>query len=196
MTAASPLRRRALLLAGALTLSALSALGGCRKAEPAAATLTDYGALPEFALIDANERPVTSRGLAGRPYVLNTFFTSCRSICPGLMATVRTLRARVPELRVLSVTVDPDNDTPKVLRTYGAGFAVDGETWRLVTGDYDAIRALVVGGLKTAVGDKSQGADMEHSAKLMLIDGQGHLRGWFSSDAPGLDALVAAAAQL
>ncbi len=181
----------------ALALVCLAAIG-CRKAPPAP---DDLGALPPFELIGTTGQPFGSRALLGRPYVLSTFFTSCRSICPAVMSAVRQLRARAPDLRCVSVTIDPDNDTPAVLEAYGKSYGADGDGWRLLTGDYHAIRALLIGGFKTAVGETpsrtGQAADdIEHSGKLMLVDGRGHLRGWFSSDAAGVEALLDATARL
>jgi protein SCO1/2 len=175
---------------------------GCKKApEPAhGATAPEvYGTLPEFRFTDQAGRQFGTADLKGSVWVGNTFFTSCHSICPALMAAVKRLSTSLEgvPVRYVSFTVDPDNDTPEVLAAYAKKTGADGERWRLLTADYKDIRTLIVDGFKTALGTPPVGAapsiDIEHSGKLFLVDGQGRLRGYFPSDGPGLEALAAAA---
>ena len=190
--------RVALLLVPILTLAA-----GCKKDAPPAPAVPDtFGVIPAFAFVDAGKAPYGSADLAGKVWIANTFFTSCRSICPPLMLAVSELRTRLADTPVafVSITIDPDNDTPDVLTRYAVDRLYTAPNWRFITSSYEATRALVVDGFRTALGqapkDRSDGTDIEHSAKLFLVDQTGHLRGWFSSDAKGLDAIEQAARQL
>ncbi|MBT9559076.1 MAG: SCO family protein [Myxococcales bacterium] len=182
------------------TALALALMAGCRK--DAVVPLPEvHGTLPAFALTDQSGTPFSSTSLAGKTWVVNTFFTSCRSICPPMMASLKRLAEQLPKnVPIVSISIDPDNDTPDVLTRYAADHGIDGDRWRLLTGDYAAIRSLVVDGFRTALGtppeNRTAGDDIEHSGKLMLIDGEGRLRGWFSSDGPGTDSLVAAVTAL
>jgi protein SCO1/2 len=184
----------------ALTLG-LAATSGCNKtggAEPllAEAVLDDFGPVPPFALTDQRDQAVTNATFAGKPYIVNTFFTHCRTICPPLMEKLDGLTTAVTDedVRFLSITVDPDNDTPGALGAYAEKHTRMDPRWFFVTGPFEAIRALVVSGFKTAVGTPKpdDGADITHTAKLMLVDGRGHLRGYFSTDSEGLTALRSA----
>lgn len=155
--------------------------------------------IPEFALIDQDGNPFGSAELEGTIYVVNFFFSSCPSICPQLMTAMADLQDLVQQsgndIHLVSITVDPENDTPEVLRAYGEEYGADFERWHLLTGDRDDIVALVVGGFKTAVGERTELEDpsvydITHSAKLILVDGQGRQRGpYFDADEEGVDEI-------
>lgn len=155
-------------------------------------------ALPAYSLVDAEGRPFGSAELSGRVYVVSFFFTQCRSICPVVMRGMGRLQegfdARgIDGVHLVSISVDPAHDTPEVLRAYAAEHHVDPRRWTLLTGDPERIRALVVDGFKTPLpaGAPAPGAggpiDIAHTAKLVLVDGRGNVRGYYGSDEMGLD---------
>ncbi len=187
-------------LTSLVLVALVSWTAGCRKDQPAPLPEI-HGTLPTFELVDQTGAPFASKSLIGKLWVVNTFFTSCRSICPPMMASLKRVATRLPaSVPIVSISIDPDNDTAEVLARYAKDHGIDGTRWRLLTGDYSAIRALVVDGFRTALGTppehRTAGDDIEHSGKLMLIDGESRLRGWFSSDGPGTDALAAAVTAL
>jgi protein SCO1/2 len=154
------------------------------------------GEIPAFALVDQAGEPFGSADLEGRVYVANFFFTSCPSICPPMMHAVSTLQDRygdsgVTEVHLVSITVDPETDTPERLTEYAARFGVDPERWTLLTGEIDTIRRVAVEGFKTALGDRVEVEDgffdIAHSGKLVLVDGRGRIRGYYDYDALGMD---------
>lgn len=155
------------------------------------------GHLEPWQLIDQNGGAFGSEQLAGAPYVTSFFFTSCPSICPKIMAAMKTVQARTDAgLRLVSITVDPQTDTPPVLLDAQQRYGVDPARWRLVTGTDTQIRKVVVDGFKTYVGNKKARQDdvfdIAHGARLVLVDGDGEVRGHFETDAAGLDRLIAA----
>ena len=154
------------------------------------------GTIPAFSLIDQAGEPFGSADLDGRVYVASFFFTSCPSICPPLMHALSTLQDRyrdegIDEIRLVSISVDPETDTPERLTEYAARFRADPERWTLLTGEIDEIRRVAVEGFKTALGDRidAEGGffDIAHSGKLVLVDGRGRVRGYYDYDALGLD---------
>jgi len=155
------------------------------------------GLLPEFRLTATRGEPFGTEELAGQVYVANFFFTRCASICPLLTAAMGRLQQRYDEMgvlgvRLVSITVDPEYDTPERLREYGAQHGVDDRRWTLLTGDPDEIRSLAVGGFRTPLGESEtiEGLiDIAHSGKLILVDGRGGIRGYYESDAKGLDEI-------
>ncbi len=164
---------------------------------PAAPPPPVLGQVPAWTLLDASGEAFGSAQLKGRVWVASFFFTSCQSICPkilGAMAKVQT-RFEADELPVLltSITVDPQTDTPEVLAAFEPRYKIDRQRWRLLTGERPAIRALVVDGFKTYMGDKVQMSDnlvdISHGARLVLVDGQGGVRGHYETDDAGLEAL-------
>jgi len=152
--------------------------------------------LPEFSLVGMDGKPYGSAELRGQVYIANFFFTSCRSICPAIMQGVGRLQAGLTErniqgIRLVSISVDPEHDTPEVLRAYAKGIGVDPGRWSLVTGDPESVRRLVVDGFKTPMDSPPTGGaepmDIAHTGKLVLVDGAGHVRGYYDSDEMGLD---------
>ncbi len=181
-----------------LLLALWLSLGACkgRSEQPAAVQEQppyDYGALPEFALTGHDGKSLGTKELSGKVWVANAFFTSCRSICPPLMEKVSGLTKRLSddELRFVSITVDPDNDELPILAAHARSLRAV-PRWTLARTNWGATHALVEGGFHTAMGKRKPGGDntdITHSGKLFLVDRKGHVRGYFSTDAEGLDSL-------
>ncbi len=154
------------------------------------------GTLPAWTLTDHDGDPIGSKQLAGHPYVVSFFFTSCPSICPKIMNAMRTVQGRHDSVRLISISVDPLTDTPQRLRESIGRYGVDTKRWRLVTGTDEAVRKVVVEGFKTFVGKKvakdADVFDIAHGARLVLVDGGGGVRGHFETTEAGLQALVQA----
>jgi protein SCO1/2 len=154
------------------------------------------GQVGTFSLVDQDGRSFESARLAGQVYVANTFFTTCRTVCPPLMRALAGLEERyrqagVEGVRLVSISVDPETDTPAKLREYGAALGVDPARWVLLTGDPTEVRRLVEGGFRTAMGEAPEGEnavfDIVHSGKLVLVDREGRIRGYYDSDSLGID---------
>jgi protein SCO1/2 len=152
--------------------------------------------VPAFSLVASDGRPFGSDELRGHVYVASFFFTRCPSICPTLMKGMATLQRRfrdgdLDSVRLVSISVDPDHDTPERLRAALPGYGVDSSRWALLTGPRDRVRALAVDGFRVALGEPQATdagiLDIAHAAKLLLVDGNGALRGLYDSDALGLD---------
>lgn len=92
------------------------------------------------------------------------------------------------EVELVSFTVDPENDTPAVLKRYAENLGADEDHWRFVTGERPAMEALVVEGFKTAMDRRDPGTidmyDIAHSEKLVLIDAEGGIRGFYGVRRP------------
>ena len=166
----------------------------------AAPVLPVLGQLPAYTLTSAQGDPFGSTDLQGHTYVANFFFTRCITICPRLTAAMARLDRRIADagvagVHLISISVDPTYDTPERLAEYARAHGIDPERWTLLTGPEDEVENLVVGGFKTAIGEPiSLGAgliDIAHSAKIVLVDGSGTIRGYYSSDEDGLDQAFA-----
>jgi protein SCO1/2 len=160
------------------------------------------GQLPPFALVDQRGQPKGLADLRGEVWVASFFFTSCPTVCPKLMRAAKELRARfdrddVP-VRLVSVTVDPQNDTPPRLLDYAREYGLDTRRWDLLTGSPAAVRGLVVDGFATHMGERGDAGvgdrpvagelmDIAHSTHFVLVDGRGRIRGYYGSDEPGRD---------
>jgi protein SCO1/2 len=146
--------------------------------------------LPGFALTDQNGEAFTKDDLRGKVTVAGFIFTTCPSTCPKISRAMLELQQRYArngvDIELVSFTVDPENDTPEVLRRYADNLGADTSRWRFVTGERAAVEALITGGFKTAIERKppKHGGpvtmyDIAHSEQLVLIDGDGGVRGFY-----------------
>ena len=108
------------------------------------------------------------------------------------MKGLQTRLADVPGTQFLSVSVDPTNDTPEVLKKYMTTNELAEANWRFVTGDEQAIRDVVLKGFKVglAEGDDSPGSEaVSHSNHFVLVDGAARVRGYYRANNDGIAQL-------
>lgn len=182
---------------------AFAACQGRADAERIAA-LEVYGEIPDFALTDHTGAAVSRDDLRGHVVIANFLFTRCPTVCPVFaMKTQRLVErlAAVDDLEFVSFSVDPEYDTPAVLRAWAAQRSLDLSRWRLLTGDPAVVKATVEGGLKMMLdrrGVLSDGTpDIGHATHWVLLDRAGQIRGYYdSSERARIDALIADASAL
>ncbi|MDB6171740.1 MAG: hypothetical protein JWL59_1051 [Chthoniobacteraceae bacterium] len=177
-----------------LAAIALTALAGCKKQEeafevlqpPAAPTqLHRHWQLPDFSLIERTGRPVTSAELRGKVWVADFFYTSCPGPCPMMTSRLSEIHKATrdeKDVSLVSISTDPSKDTPDVLKQYAAKFGAD-ERWLFLTGEKESIYTLANKGFKLSVSDED-GTEREpvtHSTKLVLVDRNGTVRGFYDS---------------
>jgi protein SCO1/2 len=186
---------------GALAVVGLAAAGGLallarsmRHGPP----LTVYGHVPPFRLVDERGGAFTQESLFGHVSVVDFVFTHCTSSCPQLTARMGELQARLAReggsARLVSFSVDPENDTPEVLSRYAANAHADPARWSFVTGPAEEVQKAVVAGFKVAAGRASPGAretEVTHGEWFVLVDRRGDLRGYYpTGTAEELDAVA------
>lgn len=150
------------------------------------------GVLPPFRLTERSARTVTLADLRGLVWVATFFFSRCSDTCPlqvARLAALGTEFAGAPQLRMVAITVGPTHDTPAVLAEYAERLALDRDRFLVLTGDRGAIAGLARQGFKLAVGEVEGGQAgggvlVAHSDRLALVDGDGQLRGTYSSRDP------------
>ena len=162
--------------------------------------LPRYGAVPAFTLSDGAGQPFGTQQLDGRVWVADFIFTTCPEICPRMTEEMSRLqtwlinRGLDGRLRLLSVSVDPERDTPEKLRAYAHQFHARPDTWTFVTGPQQVIEDAVVHGFKIAVSrekdDSQDGFAIVHGTKFVLVDGKRQIRGYYdTSDAAAMAKL-------
>jgi protein SCO1 len=144
-----------------------------------------------FTLLDQDARPFSQQDLQGKIVVASFFFTGCSSLCPTLrsaMAQVRERYARDTDVQLVSHSITPELDRPPMLRAYARLNRIDGERWRLLTGD-PAEMARVARELyhvrtwlaPSAESSRSTTADaVMHTETLVLMDAQQRVRGIYN----------------
>ncbi len=163
------------------------------------------GQVPAFRLTNQLGKPVTEGDFKGKVWIANFVFTRCVSVCPMLTAKFRGLQQElrdVPGVAYVSISVDPQFDTPSVLAAYAKRFQADPAHWQFLTGPLADIERTVIEGFKIHIGEPKPLpqdptlVEIMHGEHLVLIDKQGTIRGYFQSDQAGLAELVTAARAL
>jgi protein SCO1/2 len=199
------------VLAVAAGVAAWSAFGPREQGleEGSLERLGDYGRVPDFALTERSGRRVTLADLLGTVWIANFIYTQCTETCPVQSLQIRRLQdefAGVRDLRFVSITVDPERDTPAVLRQYAERYQADPGHWLFLTGPKQAIYALAKDGFKLSVVDASSqagrgGVDFGlapspafashgstgliiHSSRFVVVDRQGRIRAYHRTDDP------------
>ncbi len=154
-------------------------IAGC-KSQP---ELTRFYPLPDFSLTDQTDKTVTLADLKGRVWVADFIFTNCGGTCPMMTDKMRKLQTALPpDIRMVSITVDPGRDTPKALAAYAAEQGATRDRWLFLTGDKQALFDLCMQGFKLPL-DESGGTAAEpiaHSTRFVLVDKQGEIRGYYN----------------
>lgn len=134
--------------------------------------------LPDFTLTDQYGSPVTREMMRGKVWVANLMFASCSTVCLTLGKHLSALDAKIqalPEVRIVSLSVTPEADTPDVLRAYAQKCGAS-QQWLFLTGERAQIQQLATGGFCLSAGTDEV---LTHSDKLVLIDRAGIVRGYF-----------------
>jgi protein SCO1/2 len=171
-----------------LALSCLApfALGCSKKGADQVPVIAE---LPAPSLVDQDGDVFDRNAMQGALWVTAFVFTHCRATCPRLTAQMSKLQARVsdvPSAHFLSVSVDPRNDTPEVIKAYMKENGLDESNWRFVTGDEKAVGAFVVDGFQVGYGRTQWSTELTHSNSFALVDERGRIRGYYRSDDEGL----------
>ena len=147
--------------------------------------------VPAFSFVDQSGAPLGSAQLSGKIWVANFIFTRCPNICPKFTAKMGTLQDRskeqLPELTLVSVTVDPENDTPEVLTAYGQKFRADFSRWHFLRGDRPELERVIRDGMLQPM-DRGDGQDLNtvvHGSYFALIDEKLQVRGVYRFSEPG-----------
>lgn len=157
--------------------------------------------VPDASLVADSGKPMRLSEMSGYVTVYDFIFTSCAGTCPVMNATMRRLAERIDKdskVRFVSISVDPDRDTPEVLRQYASRIRND-ERWLFATGARDEIVRLSVEGFKLAAGGPPQpGAEpILHSTKFAVADRDGWIREYYGgTDPDAVEHLVATVKQL
>lgn len=139
--------------------------------------------VPAFQLTDSHGRPFDSASLKGDVWVAEFMFTSCPGICPTMTAEMKKIFAAfpdAPEFKIVSVSVDPNIDTPEVLAKYSQSHGTVSDRWHRLTGDSAEILKLSSQGFKVG----SMTNPLDHSSNFILVDRQGNIRGYYDSLEP------------
>ncbi len=191
------MRKSFLILLFALNLVALPllfVLGRLKAQAPQAAQeLPVYGTVADFELLEKDGGRVNRASLEGRPWLANFMFAHCPAACPMMSAKLSGLQKTLPEdIRFVSFSVDPQNDTPAALTEYAKQYHAVNGRWLFLTGGKEAVDGVLDSLLLARSDDPNL-----HTLRFILIDGRSRVRGYYDSqDAEAIKKLTADAALL
>jgi cytochrome oxidase Cu insertion factor (SCO1/SenC/PrrC family) len=193
------------LVVAVATGAALSILG-CQAEPP----LDTFGQAPDFQLTDQTGSQFSSAALAGHVTLLDFVYTHCTDACPLLSATFQETQRKLAtdnllgsRVMLVSLSVDPQHDTPPILAEYGQQFKADATAWKMLTGDFDQVYDVVTG-FKVATrpprpaieAPAPGGTELTHSTRIVLIDPQLQVRAYLDGQDATADDLIKAARRL
>ena len=144
-----------------------------------------YMPAPDFSLTNRDGRSVETADLLGQPWVADFIFTSCPGVCPILTERMKDLSDDLPDqpVRLVSISVDPENDSPEVLEAYAQKNGA-GDHWLFLTGEKDHVSGVIKDGFKLAY-DPAPGETaaepIVHSNRFVLVDAEGQIRGYYNA---------------
>ena len=142
--------------------------------------LIKIGPAPKFALVNQDNKKITDETYKGKVYVLEFFFSTCPTICPKMNESMLVLEKSFfgnPNFGIVSITIDPEHDTPKVLKEHANLLGVKSSNWNFLTGDKAFIFDLANKGFNLYAGEnKKVVGGFEHSGLFALIDKNGNIR--------------------
>lgn len=142
--------------------------------------LKKFNKVPDFTFVDQNNDTITSQDLLGKVYIVDFFFTTCPTICTPMSMNLSTAveqLASKKDFKAISISIDPEHDTPEVLQEYAQRYPVEGDSWHFLTGDKEATYKLAREGFNAYVGESDNPAvRFEHSGNFALVDREGYIR--------------------
>lgn len=153
-----------------------------REAAGKQVTDTVYHTIAPFRFVNQDSSVITNETFAGKIYVADFFFTSCRTICPIMKTQMVRVYEQVQgdaDVLILSHTIDPEYDTVNLLRDFANRLGVKSSKWHFATGQskeyvFDLAQKSY---FATAMEDKTEPDGFIHSGAFLLIDRQGRIRG-------------------
>jgi cytochrome oxidase Cu insertion factor (SCO1/SenC/PrrC family) len=168
-------------------------------------SIDDLGVVAKFSLVNQSGQIVTRKDLEGKVWVAGFIFTRCAGPCTRITGSMARLQKELPAregIALVSFTVDPQYDKPRVLKDYAERFGADPRHWMFLTGDKKTVYGLIRGSFKLGVEEttssqRKPGSEVTHSTRLALVDRRGHIRGYFDgTEEDQLKKLRAAALEL
>lgn len=157
----------------------------------AARQITQYGTVPEFQFINQNGQPFGSANLRGKIWIADFVYSTCPGPCPMISTRMSELQKPLAktDVQLVSFTVDPEKDTPEMLRGYAEHLNADTTKWTFLTGRKNDVYSLIHDGFKLAVVDPGVASpQLVHSTRVALVDRHGTIRGYY--DATEADAVT------
>jgi protein SCO1/2 len=137
------------------------------------------GTIPEFSFTDSKGNEINRQDLDGKVWVADFIFTTCTMACPVLTGNMNIVHKEFKNndnVRIVSISVYPEYDTPEVLSEYASRYDANTDRWHFLTGPEQSVKDIILNGFK--IGDYED--IIFHSEKFALVDKKGQIRGYYS----------------
>jgi protein SCO1/2 len=157
--------------------------------------LPSYETVPSFELTNQDAQPFGSQQLSGKIWIADFIFTTCPGPCPIISTRMSELQKPLAksDVHLVSFSIDPEKDTPDVLRAYADKLRKEPLRWDFLTGPIVTIASLSRDGFKLGISEAEQpDTGPVHSTRFVLVDRRGTIRGYYDALAPdGVTTLLA-----
>lgn len=140
--------------------------------------------IPEFSFVNQDGKSIGRKDMEGKITIVDFFFTSCPSICPVMsteMERVQDMFRDEPNVQIMSISIDPEYDTPEILKEYADEHGANSSKWHFLSGPKQETYQLArCGFVLPTIDGQGVADDFIHSDKFILIDEQGRIRGYYS----------------
>lgn len=144
--------------------------------------------VPEFTFIDQDSTEISSETVKGKVYVTDFFFTTCPTICPRMKDQMLRVYEKFKDnndVKIISHTIDPNHDTIALLHVFAyQKLEIEKGIWHFVTGEKETIYEMARKYMVVAGEDGTEPGGYVHSGKFILVDKNGHIRGYYDGTDP------------
>ncbi|MBI5304904.1 MAG: SCO family protein [Chloroflexi bacterium] len=151
---------------------------------------------PGFSLTDQNNARLTNEDLRGRITLYNFTYANCAAPCPQTSSVFRALQTELRAtdtngipVSLVTISFDPERDTPEKLHAYAAQVGADSSVWRIATGDATRLKYALGGGFGLYYARNADGA-FTFDPLFVLVDGWGIIRAYYKTATPTTDRLA------
>ena len=140
--------------------------------------------VPEFSLKNQHDITISNKDMLGKVYLVEFFFSRCPTICPVMNNNMRHIEEEIndPNFGIISISIDPENDTPEILKEHARKIGTRSSNWHFLTGDRNYIGDIAKK-FDIYVGDQKDKAEsLNHSGEIALVDKDGNIRCRFGKD--------------
>ena len=141
--------------------------------------LPKLGSIPSFEFTDSDGNLISKKELTGKVWVADFIFTTCTMACPvmtGHMNLIHKAFKNNDKVRIVSISVYPEYDTPEILKEYASRYNANTNRWHFLTGPEENVKLVIKNGFK--MGDYED--IIFHSEKFALVDQNGNIRGYYN----------------
>jgi protein SCO1/2 len=174
-----------------LALAAVAVLFAWQRLAPRPEPLPVLATVPDFSFIERDGESFGLEQLRGRVWIADFIFTNCAGTCPVMTTHMNALQSALEkegfvDVKLVSFTVDPERDTPDVLRRFADGYGAVKDRWFFVTGPGREMQKLAKEGfmLAAAASGGNPDEDIIHSNRFVLVDAGGRIRKYYLGTEP------------